>query len=52
MPILPKSESSFQHRHLLGIDGLSRADAYAVMDLAKGYIRDLPLDLKGLLAAA
>ena len=29
---------SFNHKHLLGIDGLSRADAYAVMELAKTYI--------------
>ena len=31
-------ENTFKHKHLLGIDGLSRADAYAVMDLAKTYI--------------
>lgn len=29
---------SFKHRHLLGIDGLSRDDVYAILDLAKGYI--------------
>jgi aspartate carbamoyltransferase catalytic subunit len=29
---------SFRHRHLLGIDGLSREDVYAVLDLAKYYI--------------
>lgn len=28
----------FQHRHLLGIDGLSRDDATAILDLAEGYI--------------
>jgi aspartate carbamoyltransferase catalytic subunit len=30
--------SSFKHKHLLGIDGLSRDDAYSVMELAKSYI--------------
>ena len=30
--------ASFPHRHLLGIDGLSRKDVYAVLDLAKTYI--------------
>lgn len=30
--------TSFKHKHLLGIDGLSRADVYAVMELAKTYI--------------
>lgn len=29
---------SFKHKHLLGIDGLSRHDAYSVMELAKTYI--------------
>lgn len=28
----------FKHRHLLGIDGLSRDDVYAIMELAKTYI--------------
>jgi len=32
------SQTSFKHKHLLGIDGLSREDAYCVMDLAKSYI--------------
>ncbi len=30
--------TSFKHKHLLGIDGLSRDDVYAVMELAKIYI--------------
>jgi aspartate carbamoyltransferase catalytic subunit len=29
---------SFPHRHLLGIDGLSREDVYVILDLAKYYI--------------
>ncbi len=32
------SQNSFKHRHLLGIDGLSRGDAYVIMELAKNYI--------------
>jgi aspartate carbamoyltransferase catalytic subunit len=28
----------FPHKHLLGIDGLSRADVYLLMDLARNYI--------------
>ncbi len=32
------SPASFKHKHLLGIDGLSRDDVYAVMELAKTYI--------------
>ncbi len=35
---LQSAKNPFNHKHLLGIDGLSRADAYAVMDLAKTYI--------------
>ncbi len=33
-----KLPDSFKHRHLLGIDGLSREDAYTIMELAKNYI--------------
>lgn len=33
LPLTP-----FKHKHLLGIDGLSRDDVYAVMDLSKTYI--------------
>lgn len=29
---------SFPHRHLLGIEGLSRDDAYTILDLARMYI--------------
>jgi aspartate carbamoyltransferase catalytic subunit len=32
------SDPVFPHRHLLGIDGLTRADAYAVLSLAKHYV--------------
>ncbi|MDE3061009.1 MAG: aspartate carbamoyltransferase catalytic subunit [Pseudomonadota bacterium] len=32
------SPSPFAHRHLLGIDGLSREDVYRVLDLAAQYI--------------
>lgn len=32
------SQTSFKHKHLLGIDGLSRDDVYTVMDLSKTYI--------------
>ncbi len=28
----------FPHRHLLGIDGLSREDAYAILDVAEEYV--------------
>lgn len=28
----------FKHKHLLGIDGLSQADVYSLMDLARNYI--------------
>lgn len=28
----------FRHRHLLGIDGLSRDDVYTILDLAKTYV--------------
>lgn len=28
----------FRHRHLLGIDGLSREDVYAILDLARTYV--------------
>lgn len=28
----------FQHRHLLGIEGLSREDVNAILDLAEGYV--------------
>ena len=31
-------ESSFPHRHLLGIDNLSRQDITHILDLAEGYI--------------
>ena len=31
-------KSSFKHKHLLGIDGLSRSDVYVVMELARTYI--------------
>ncbi|MBN9063678.1 MAG: aspartate carbamoyltransferase [Rhizobiales bacterium 65-9] len=30
--------SSFPHRHLLGIDGLSRADIVALLDMAEDYV--------------
>ncbi len=30
--------ATFPHRHLLGIDGLSRSDVYTILDLAKVYI--------------
>jgi aspartate carbamoyltransferase catalytic subunit len=36
--VSPKKAHSFAHRHLLGIDGLSQGDVYAILDLAKGYI--------------
>ena len=36
--IIKTSQDSFKHRHLLGIDGLSREDAYVIMELAKNYI--------------
>jgi len=32
------SPKPFPHRHLLGIDGLSREDVYAILELAKYYI--------------
>ena len=32
------SPKTFPHRHLLGIDGLSADDVYAILDLAKYYI--------------
>ncbi len=32
------SSTPFKHKHLLGIDGLSRTDAYTIMELAKNYI--------------
>jgi len=32
------SLKSFSHRHLLGIDGLSRRDVYTILDLAKTYV--------------
>src|SRR5271170_2001553 len=34
----PASQKPFSHRHLLGIDGLSRSDVYTILDLAKVYI--------------
>ncbi len=36
-PAAVKSQP-FSHRHLLGIDGLSRRDVYTILDLAKLYI--------------
>lgn len=32
------SSGSFSHKHLLGIEGLSRDDVYAILDCAKAYI--------------
>lgn len=38
-PTLSKhTPSNFPHRHLLGIDGLSRDDIYTILELAKTYI--------------
>jgi aspartate carbamoyltransferase catalytic subunit len=31
------SAPAFPHRHLLGIEGLSREDVYTILDLAEGY---------------
>ncbi len=33
------STISFKHKHLLGIDGLSRGDVYSVMEIAETYIK-------------
>jgi len=33
------STISFKHKHLLGIDGLSREDVYSVMEMAETYIK-------------
>lgn len=33
-----QASHTFKHRHLLGIDGLSRDDVYAILELAKSYI--------------
>jgi aspartate carbamoyltransferase catalytic subunit len=39
LSITPKrSAHRFQHKHLLGIDGLSREDVYAILELAKTYV--------------
>jgi len=39
LSITPKrSTYRFQHKHLLGIDGLSREDVYAILELAKTYV--------------
>lgn len=32
------NKNSFNHQHLLGIDGLSQGDVFAIMDLAREYI--------------
>lgn len=41
------SDKRFPHKHLLGIDGLSRDDVYAILDCAKGYIeRNRQVDKK------
>jgi aspartate carbamoyltransferase catalytic subunit len=34
----PNNSQSFKHKHLLGIDGLSRADVYLLMRVAQTYI--------------
>jgi aspartate carbamoyltransferase catalytic subunit len=36
--VLKGTSQRFRHRHLLGIDGLSREDVYMILELAKGYI--------------
>ncbi|MEZ5691596.1 MAG: aspartate carbamoyltransferase catalytic subunit [Rickettsiales bacterium] len=33
-----KNSDKFPHKHLLGIDGLSRSDIYTIMEIAKSYI--------------
>lgn len=38
LSLKPKKDYSFKHKHLLGIDGLSRDDVYAILDLAKSYV--------------
>jgi aspartate carbamoyltransferase catalytic subunit len=38
MSALPSTPSSFPHRHLLGIEGLSRADIVALLDMADDYV--------------
>jgi len=39
LSITPKrSTYRFKHKHLLGIDGLSREDVYAILELAKTYV--------------
>jgi aspartate carbamoyltransferase catalytic subunit len=38
LSVKTKSTHRFQHKHLLGIDGLSREDVYAILDLAKTYV--------------
>ncbi len=39
LPLMQKNKPyRFKHKHLLGIDGLSREDVYAILDLARGYI--------------
>src|SRR5690606_6687825 len=36
---LKRAAYRFKHKHLLGIDGLSRDDTYAILALAQGYIK-------------
>lgn len=38
LSLKPKSTYRFRHRHLLGIEGLSRDDVYAILNLARTYI--------------
>jgi aspartate carbamoyltransferase catalytic subunit len=39
LPLMSKNKSyRFKHKHLLGIDGLSREDVYAILELARGYV--------------
>jgi aspartate carbamoyltransferase catalytic subunit len=38
LSVKPKSAYRFLHRHLLGIDGLSREDVYTILELAKTYV--------------
>ena len=38
MSALPSTPSSFPHRHLLGIEGLSRGDIVALLDMADDYV--------------
>lgn len=37
--VAKKTSRPFSQKHLLGIDGLTRRDVYAVLDLAKDYIQ-------------